>query len=306
MVGKTAWFLNFDAEEELARPAGYTPSRAVLQRSAALSERVRALLLPGDVLLAEGQTAPLEAGFTGAAWCPTPRARRALERAGALVPAAPALEVLRAVNHRRFNAMLGQTLPGARYALTLREVEDAFNGPSPTGQWLLKRPFGFAGRGRVKVNPALAADLAHARPWILASLRSGEGLAVEPFVERLGDFALHGHLSPKGDLVLGRPTRQECDSAGAWNGTALAREDDVTPEERRALTSEAAKAAAALHGAGYFGPFNVDAYRYRGAGGAPLWNPRSEINARYSMGWATGMAELRPDRTSRAGFAGDQ
>jgi hypothetical protein len=306
MVGKTAWFLNFDAEEELSRPAGYTPSRAVLQRSEALTERVRALLLPGDVIVAEGQTRPLEAGFIGAAWCPTPRARRALERAGALAAAAPALEVLRAVNHRRFNAMLGQTLPGARYALTLAEVEDAFTTPSPTGQWLLKRPFGFAGRGRVKVNPSLARDLEHARSWLLASLRSGEGLAVEPFVERLGDFALHGHLSPAGDVVLGRPTRQECDSTGAWNGTALASEDDLTPDERRALIGEAAKVAAALHGAGYFGPFNIDAYRYRGAGGGRLWNPRSEVNARYSMGWATGMAELRPDVAGRTCFDGDQ
>jgi hypothetical protein len=300
MVRKGAWFLNFDAEEELARPAGYTPSRAVLARGEALAERVRALLLPGDIVVAEGQSIRLGPDFAGAAWCPTPRARKALERAGAAVPDAPSLEVLRAVNHRRFNAMLGQSLPGALYALTAEEVRAALLSPSPTGQWLLKRPFGFAGRGRLKVDPAAARDLDHARPWIEASLRSGEGLQVEPFVERLGDFALHGHLARSGELVLGRPTRQECDSTGAWSGSSRAREGDLDSEERGALFDEAARVGAALRRAGYFGPFNVDAYRFRGAGGVILWNPRSEINARYSMGWAVGMGEDRPDISGRA------
>ena len=45
----------------------------------------------------------------------------------------------------------------------------------------------------------------------------------------------------------------------------------------------------ALAGAGYFGPFGIDAYRYRDRAGALRLQPRSEINARYSMGFAVGL-----------------
>lgn len=295
MARASAWLLNFDAEEELARPEGYCPSRAVLARFAPLADRVRALLRPGDVVLSEGQSLPAGARLTGMAWCPTPRARRALERAGALLPPLPAPEVLRAVNHRRFSAELGQTLPGARYAFTLTDVLAALEGPCPGSIWLLKRPLSFAGRGRIKVSLDRPGDLAHARAWIEASLRSGEGLQVEPLVERLGDFALHGFVRRGGDVVLGQPTVQECDEAGAWSGSARAAASDLAAAERESLFEEARLAATALHRAGYFGPFGVDAFRYRAQGGEPQFNPRCEINARYSMGWAVGMGDLRPD-----------
>src|SRR5699024_7810927 len=47
----SAWVLNFDADEELARPAGYSPRRAVVDRAPELAVRVAALLRPGDVVL---------------------------------------------------------------------------------------------------------------------------------------------------------------------------------------------------------------------------------------------------------------
>ena len=52
------------------------------------------------------------------------------------------------------------------------------------------------------------------------------------------------------------------------------------------LVPEAERVAAALSAAGYFGPFGVDAYTYRERGGAIALQPRSEINARYTMGFA--------------------
>lgn len=300
MVRKSAWFLNLDSDDELARPAGYTPSRAVLARIESLVDRVRGLLLPGDIVLpgdgaSQGSSDSVYSTFVGKAWCPTPRALRALRAAGVTVAEAPPLLVLRAVNHRGFSASLGQCLPGARYALTTREVSLALSGPSPTGQWLLKRPYGYAGRGRLKVEPGRAGELDRAQAWIEASLRSGEGLQVEPFVERLGDFALHGHVGRSGAVVLGEPTRQECDETGAWLGSTRGAASDLTSGERAALFEQAHLAAAALHEARYFGPFGIDAFRYRGEGGASCWNARGEINARYSMGWRVGMGDRRPD-----------
>jgi hypothetical protein len=94
---------------------------------------------------------------------------------------------------------------------------------------------------------------------------------------------------------LGEPTRQMCDDSGVWRGTVLA--TDLEPSEAAALRSSVQTAAEALLGAGYFGPFGIDAYRWR-EGARIHFNARSEINARYSMGWATGMQRCRVDRES--------
>ena len=51
------------------------------------------------------------------------------------------------------------------------------------------------------------------------------------------------------------------------------------------------RVAGALHAAGYFGPFGIDAYRYADAHGRTRWNPCGELNARYTMGYALGMAD---------------
>jgi hypothetical protein len=314
MAAVGAWVLNFDAEDELAAaPRAYTPSRAVLSRFEALAARVFALLGPLDRVLVPAlpQVGPLPApprAFLGRAWCPTPRAIQAFCEAGVEVPTAPPLDVLRRVNHRRFCAELGQTLPGARFVDTFDAVLETIAAPSPTGHWLLKRPFSFTGRGRRKVcrGSLCAAD----RSFIQTSLAprgatpakasvdprsAAAGLQVEPWVELRGDVALHGFISASGRITLGEPTVQALDATGAWRGSARAGPGDLLMDERRALIEAAHEAAVALRVAGYFGPFGVDAFRWINAHGAMRFNPRCEINARYSMGWAIGMGDVRPD-----------
>jgi hypothetical protein len=294
MARARAWVLNFDAEDELDRGQGHTSSRAVLARFAALATRVGLLLGPGDVVVDPSSPAsPPPASFVGRAWCPTPGARRLLARVGAPLPDAPDLSVLRRVNHRRFCADLGQTLPGARYVDTLDDVVAIVNTRSHAGPWLLKRPFGFAGRARRRVGPG-ALEPAD-RAWIEASIAAREGLQIEPFVDLELDVGLHGFLAASGALVLGAPTVQRTDATGAWLTSAPAIAGDLAAGEERALFEAAETTAAALREAGYFGPFGVDAFRFRDANGASRWNPRGEINARYSMGWAVGMGEKRPD-----------
>src|SRR6185437_3389942 len=165
-----AWLLNFDAESELADPSARTTSRAVLARHVALAERVRGLLAPGDVLLTPGASAP---GLFGRAWCPTPGALAAIARAGALPPPAPPFDVLRRVNHRRFCAELGQTLDGARYVTTEAELHDALAALPDVEAWVLKRPFGFAGRGQLRLARSRAGEVQER--WVTASLGTGDG-----------------------------------------------------------------------------------------------------------------------------------
>jgi hypothetical protein len=290
-----AWVLNLDAEDELASPRGaHTPSPAMRARIAALVPRLAGLVAAGDVVLDYGVAdagageAGVARGHVGGAWCPTPRARERLARAGATLSPAPSFDVLRAVNDRAFCAALGQTLDGAAFETTaaaaIEQLERA------RGAWLLKRPFGFAGRGRRPVRGGALGD--DDRAWIAASMRDQGGLQIEPRVTIDRDFAIHGALDASGVVRLGTPTVQRCDERGAWVETRLAAPPDLAADEERALLAEATRAASALRAAGYFGPFGVDAFRYRDApGGALRFNPRSEINARYSMGWAIGMRQ---------------
>jgi hypothetical protein len=282
-----AWVLNLDAEDELAAPGGsHTSSRAMRARMAAMVERIEGLVAAGDVVLRDGEDTRAD-GVPGDAWCPTPRALARLRRAGAILPPAPSVEILRAVNGRAFCAAMGQTLPGAAYVTRVEralELLERAHGP-----WLAKRPLGFAGRGRRRLRAAALTE--DDRAWLTASIRDHGGLQMEPLVERVADFGIHGHVAESGALRVGAPTVQRCDGHGAWLSTALAAPSELVSEEERALLEEASRVADALYRAGYFGPFGVDAYRFRHARRDTRFNPRSEINARYSMGWAVGMRQ---------------
>ena len=287
-----AWVLNLDAEDELARGGAHTPSVAMAARVKELLPRLSALMRPGDQVIWPGE-AVVDRSLVGRAWCPTRWALERMERAGVRLPKSPSVEVLRRVNHRRFNHQLGQHLPGAGYAENEAELSALLaHAPeaSREGSWLFKRALGYAGRGRKKCRPQ-ELD----RSWIEASLRAGDGLQVEPWVERVLDCALHGFVSEDGTCTLGQPTIQELDSGGAWVSTTIAPPGSLDDDEVAALRREEALTARALHHAGYFGPFGIDAFRWRDSHGALRLQPRCEINARYSMGWAVGMGQVRPD-----------
>jgi hypothetical protein len=284
-----AWWLNLDADLELGRP-GAPPSARVM----ATSQTMRALMAPlwidgdvvldGDMVLEGDQRAD---GCVGRAWCPTPRALAALARAGARLPDAPSFDVLRRVNHRAFCAELGQTLEGARWVATMDALADALSEPRARG-WLLKRPYSFAGTGQRRVSRLEGGEL----DWARASL-ARDGLQVEPIVDIALELSIHGWLDKNGQLVVGEPCVQQVGAGGVWQRSTRAG-DAISARERSALTAEVERVARALHEAGYHGPFGVDAYRYQDGRQTAL-NRRSEINARYTMSWALGMGDRRPD-----------
>ena len=81
---KRAWYLNLDAEEELLHPGAINPSRAVVERCARLAASLAGLVPDGDLVWTPGTDAPKAHGRRAMAWCPTPSARKALARAGAV------------------------------------------------------------------------------------------------------------------------------------------------------------------------------------------------------------------------------
>jgi len=299
---RVAWLLNLDADDELADPENYVRSRTMSERVREYARHAVALADADDVVLDEGAHAEpargtLSGDFIGQAWCPTPRALAALQRAGARLPLAPSLDVLRRVNSRQFAAQLLQPLDGARYVTSLEELETYGTTLSlPSARvlttWVFKSAFGFAGRGQKRLR--FPVRDASTRRWLAARLATQDGGQLEPWVERLGDFGLHGWIEPGGAVRLGSPTVQTCDARGVWRGSRLATQRELDEAEHAELFETTQRAARALSAAGYFGPFGVDAYRWFDAHGGVRFNPCSEINARYSMGWRVGMHGFRP------------
>lgn len=299
-----AWVLNLDAEQELARGRHATPSRRLSALVAVQQRRLLGpLVFPGDVLVSEellaagGPRAERAAGLRGVAWSPTPRALELLDRAGARPPEAPGLEVLRRVNARPFAAELHRDLmadePGLAKSVihTEEELLAHLTGPrsrAPLG-WLVRRTFGAAGRGRRRLDagPPDAAELA----WIRAGLRLGP-LVVEPWVRVTRESTRSGWVGPDGSVRVSRPCFQRTTAEGAWIRTEHAEVGSLPHGDDTRLGEAAARAGAALARAGYFGPYGIDAFRYRAAPGAPeRLQPLSEINARLTMDWALAMGD---------------
>ncbi|MFO0616049.1 MAG: hypothetical protein U0414_25875 [Polyangiaceae bacterium] len=288
-----AFVLNLDAERELAGTAR-DPFRA-LETRPALRSALDPLVLDARVI---DRASPPNGcdGLRGLAFMATPAALAALARAGALLPVAPALETLRAVNHRGFSYALEGAPPGVTLASTMDEVARALARPSPTGAWLLKRPFGFAGKGRRR---AVAFDAA-VESFARRALVEEGGVGVEPLLERRLDAAIHGFLREDGGLSRGSVTISTVSLGGSFLGAELDRGGALEAAERRALELEAERVGEALFAAGYIGPFGVDAFRYADPrSGAARFLSRCEINARYTMAWAIGMDAHRPDLEGR-------
>jgi hypothetical protein len=271
---RRVWVFNLHAELELARGSGgpYEPPSSVKRALQPMLPHARRLMTPGDRDLDDG-TDPraLGAGRLGAAWCPTPSALRRLARAGAELPATPSFDVLRRVNSRRFYLELGGGAPGARYVSD--DAELAATLAEPIGAWLFKRAFGFAGRGQRRIIGAATSD---DRRWLADSLRRG-GFLAEPWLELSRELAIHGLLDRAGRLSIGRVCVQETNAQRAWLATRVATPGEVSPA-----------VAAALHRAGYFGPFGIDAYFHASSSGRIDLNPFGELNARYTMGFPIG------------------
>jgi hypothetical protein len=285
--------LNLDADVELAFGLNYAPTARVLDAVRANVPALATALLREDDLLIDESSSPNAAlGREGHAFCPTPRALAVLRRAGAEPAPHPPFDVLQRVNSRAFSSSLGATLAGAAFVTELAGASSTIAKAPPLGRaWRVKRAFGMAGRGQRLIAPGAleGAELA----FVKAGLEREGGVQIEPDVEIVTELSVHGMLSPGGGFVSGAITRQRCDARGAWLSTEPLSPDAEERAREKTLRDELARVASALDSAGYFGPFGIDAFTYRGAHGEVLLQPRSEINARYSMGWPIGMRARR-------------
>ncbi|HEX3772908.1 MAG TPA: hypothetical protein VHV51_00520 [Polyangiaceae bacterium] len=275
-----AWILNLDAELELAKIGfEYVPRQKLTAQLAEYGRASRALLGPEDVLLGE-QPNHTEA-LLGRAWCPTPRAVAALEAAQIMPEPHPPAEVLRRVNHRLFAHELGGGLPEQRYFTERAPVEALLRRAER--RWLVKRPLAFAGRGQMRFYGPITKQQ---WSWLDVSLER-DGVIVEPLVRPELELSLHGFVWPRGRAELGRICVQEVTARGVFRALRLARPGELPESDLREFYAQGERVADALSVAGYFGPFGIDAYRYE-LDGQIAFCALGEINARYTMGFATG------------------
>ncbi len=290
---RLAWVLNLDAEHELEHGRTFTPLNHVRVLVARESRRlIGSLVAEHDVVLDESDRtsgARRADGLPGLCWSPTPRALALLRSAGAVPLPTAGIEALRAVNARPFAAALrAEHAPQSFEKYVIATLEDALaqlSRPATLG-WLVRRSFGAAGRGRRRI--ASGAPDAGEFAWLVASLRSGP-LVIEPWVEITREFTRSGWVTPAGEVSLSAPCLQAVSTSGAWTATERDEEHLTRRSEDEQLAAMFERAGRALAANGYFGPFGIDGYRHRTADGREALNPLSEINARFTMDWATAL-----------------
>ena len=153
-------------------------------------------------------------------------------------------------------------------------------------RFVLKPRLGTSGRGRLAGRAgrldrdALAAALAR--------FRSRAGVVVEPWLEREADLSAQLDVRGPDDVQLLATFVQVLTPEGVPRGHrarigADGRAESATPwdAELRLAAGAVARAAAA---AGYRGPCGVDAFAFRGAGGAARFRAVVELNARFTSG----------------------
>lgn len=285
----TVWILNLDAEFEMAQSKNYAPSTAELRGiERGMAQALRSLPAGSRVATIDDVQAGKYAGCIARAWCATPRVREACESGGVALELACDYSVIREVNSRAFSAQFDQDFPNSEFihssSLAVDEVQMKLRSESLN--WLLKRAYGVASRGqrRMRGNEIQPADVT----WIQASLRSG-GLQVEPYVSIIDEFSLHGMIEREGCFKLGEPCRVEMDGTGHFYAAHLASPAELAVEERARLIASGQRVAEALSERAYFGPFGIDAFRWKDKRGESRFRGLSEINARYTMGWWLGM-----------------
>ncbi len=276
---RRAWVFNLDADDELARfPLLYQRPRSV---EAMIAARVpMGLLADGDVVL----DGAIDGEYECAAWCPTPLAVKEWQRAGLAAPFVPSTEILRRVNHRAF--ALPFSHPDVRSRWVANEAQWAdWCREQDAGPWLFKRPFGYVGRGQRKPGWPLSRE---DHQWALATLKLGDGFVIERSLTIAKEYALHGMLE-NGRCRWGVLTEQDVDTQGVWRGSVVSLDSGLACQMRDACEPLVEH----LGASGYFGPFGVDAYQWKNDRSELQMNFVSELNARYTMGYAVGMGATR-------------
>lgn len=152
---------------------------------------------------------------------------------------------------------------------------------------VLKRPYSTAGNGMQFINLDRFES---------SCLPNSETVVLEPFHDRIFDFSVQYDVRKDSISKLGI-VHQIVQESGAYRGSRsfLKTCEGLPPGLSRFLMETALpyyepnspllrSIFAWTSSAGYTGPLGIDAYVFRGSGGAPTLRPVCEINPRFTMG----------------------
>ena len=311
----------FNPWNDLALASGdahYTPPASARQMADELQRPMEAFVLPS---LRER----LPAATEEAVWGWSPLARTLLQDRGVTaLPTAEQVAEYRAVSSRQTAVSLLQRLrrewPEAfadggglvgesRWCRTEAEVAEAISAYG--GRAMLKAPWSGSGRGVKPVTSTLNSQLStfNASPWVRRTLRMQGGVEVEPYYDKVQDFAMEfwadgGRVTYEGLSLFGTT------AAGVYAGNLVASEEE---KERRlarhldlALLHQLQERLEVLLSdqivpAWYTGPLGVDMMVVH----PPCFihkssfslHPFIELNLRMTMGWvACRLAAMLPER----------
>lgn len=191
-------------------------------------------------------------------------------------------------------------LPGTHWIDGRHTLLERLSEPphAPDGEWVLKPALSAAGRGAlrgrggclrdgtsVESSPAVAAMFGAGRS------PAGDGALLMPWVERIADHGCRARIV-RGQLAIEGFHRLLVTPAGGFRGVSVVTDGGALPPELRAADAarlEAATQAAGtrLAALGYEGPFGLDAFAYRVAGGERRFLAQCEINVRCTFGFVT-------------------
>ncbi len=296
---RRAWLLNLDADDELS---GHSLSAHAQSTLAPLQTLVaKTLLIEDDVLLEQSDSPLPDAARTGLevwCWAATPRARRLIKQRKLRGSMVPPWSVTHRAMRRDYAAKLGPTTVPKWWLCDLAAVQQWLARPaseygSADSSWRLSRMHTASGRGH-----RVAREFAAVERWVRHTLARDGCVELSPLLSIAQEFALHGWIDRDGECTLGEPTTQQV-ASGQWTGSRLSYRDELSAVERSELYFAANHAAKLLSDDGYWGAFALDAMRFVHPQRGTLWCPCSELNTRFTMGWATGMADRRPDYHGR-------
>lgn len=148
---------------------------------------------------------------------------------------------------------------------------------SSTSKWIVKDPFGVAGRERF--NGDSTTDIDALRNWMK---KSGRGdLLFEPYIDIEFEFSVHYEIDQSKQVRYLGSSALICDKNGIFRGNyALPPRFD---NELSAVKAAHIPVLEKLTKIGYWGPLSIDGFVGTHMG-TEVSQPLSEINARYTFG----------------------
>jgi len=147
-------------------------------------------------------------------------------------------------------------------------------------KWIIKARFGMSGRERIMGSGSEMTETQ--RRWLEKRLQAQGSVIWEPELEIIEEVGIQFEVEASGQVrflaawpLINAPT-------GAYSGSRMGLTPDETTRWRSVIDTVhtvASKAGAE----GYFGPFGMDAIRYRTEDGVRV-RPVMDINARWTMG----------------------